>query len=58
MNTSTTESKDQPQQTPQQKHKVTWLRFVPKPRAKRCIHCLALVHTEPQEGESLPCCGN
>ncbi|WP_287915921.1 hypothetical protein [Comamonas sp.] len=25
---------------------------------KRCIHCLALIHTEPKEGEALPCCGN
>lgn len=25
---------------------------------KRCIHCLALIHTEPKEGEPLPCCGN
>jgi hypothetical protein len=58
MSTSKTENKDKPQQPPQEKHKVTWLRFVPTRPPKRCIHCLALVHTEPQEGESLPCCGN
>ena len=25
---------------------------------KRCIHCFALLATQPKEGEPLPCCGN